>query len=80
MRWLQVRQLFSLDIYDRYGAVDFSKWTQKQKDTLNEKIKNDVLDMQYLILGVLQRAFATNEEKLITFYNLLCPDGMLLKE
>ena len=79
MRWLQVRLLFSLDIYHRYGAVDFSKWTQKQKEKLKEdKIKHDVLDMWYLIPGVLQRGFATNETKLIRFYELLCPDGMLL--
>ena len=76
MRWFQVRQLFSLDIYYRHGNVDSSEWTQKQK----EKTKNDVLDMRYLILGVLQRAFATKEKKLITFYKLLCPDGMLLTE
>ncbi len=81
MRWFQIRLLFSLDIYDRYGAVDFSKWTQKQKEKLKEeKIKHDVLDMWYMILGVLQRSFATKENKLIKLYNLLCPDGMLLTE
>ena len=79
MRWLQVQLLFSLDNYDRYGDVDFSKWTQEQKEKLKEKkITHDVLDMWYLILGVLQGGFATKEKKLIRFYELLCPDGMLL--
>ena len=79
MRWYQVRQLFSLDIYDRYGAVDFSRWPQERIVKLKEeKIKHDVLDMWYLILGVLQGGFATNERKLKRFYELLCPDGMLL--
>ena len=79
MRWLQVRLLFSLDIYARYGGEDFSKWTQQQKEKLKEqKIKHDVLDMWYLILGVLQGGFATEDKKLIRLYKLLCPDGMLL--
>ena len=76
MRWLQVRLLFSLDNYYRYGSgVDYSEWTQKQK----ENIQHDVLDMWYLILGVLQGGFATmDKKKHIRFYELLCPDGMLL--
>ena len=79
MRWLQVQLLFSLDIYYRYGREDFSKWTQKQKDKLKEeKITHDVLDMWYLILGVLQQGFAVKENKLERFYELLCPHGMLL--
>ena len=79
MRWLQVQLLFSLDIYYRYGREDFSKWTQRQKDRLKEeKITHDVLDMWYLILGVLQQGFAVKENKLERFYELLCPDGMLL--
>ena len=79
MRWLQVRLLFSLDIYYRYGGENFSKWTQEQKEKLmEEKIKHDVSDMWYLILGVLQRGFGAKENKLERFYELLCPDGMLL--
>lgn len=75
IRWLQIRLLFSLDIYDRrYDGADYSECTPKTK----EKIKHDVLDMWYLILGVLQRGFATKEKKLVRFYKLLCPDGTLL--
>ena len=76
MRWLQVRLLFSLDNYYRYrNEADYSERTPKTK----EKIKHDVLDMWYLILGVLQGGFATKDRKKHTrFYELLCPDGMLL--
>ena len=49
-------------------------------DGKKERLEHDVLDMQYLILGVLQRAFATKDKKLIEFYKLLCTDGMLVTE
>jgi len=38
-----------------------------------EKLDHDVLDAQVLMLG----AFATNEKKLIRWWRMLCPDGML---
>ena len=76
LRWLQVRLLFNLDLYDRYGKVKSNGLTQKSE----EKLKNDVLDMRYLIMGVLQQGFATNDNKLIKLFNLLCPDGKLLTQ
>ena len=76
LRWLQVRLLFNLDLYVRYGNNKSIELTKN----LKSKLKNDVLDMNYLILGVLQHGFATKERKLIEFYNLLCPGGLLLTE
>ena len=34
---------------------------------LKKRLKNDVLDMHYLTLGVLQRGFATNDNVLKNF-------------
>ena len=76
LRWFQVRLLFSLDIFWRRGGTNPTTLTDGEK----ERLEHDVLDMQYLILGVLQRAFATRDNKLIEFYNLLCSDGTLMTE
>lgn len=73
-RWLQVHLLFSIDVHMRYGAIDFQSLTPKQL----VKLEHDVLDAHYLILGVMQHAFATKENKLIRFFRLLCPDGVLV--
>ena len=75
-RWLQVNLLFSLDIRRRYGEISFSELTNKQ----HTDFEHDVLDAHYLIQGVLQGAFATKEKKLIRFFNLLCPDGILVTD
>ena len=75
-RWLQVNLLFSLDIRRRYGEISFSELTNKQRTDF----EHDVLDAHYLIQGVLQGAFATKEKKLIRFFNLLCPDGILVTD
>lgn len=74
LRWFQVRLLFSLDIFWRRGHINISALKEGEK----ERLEHDVLDMQYLILAILQRAFATRDKKLIEFYNLLCPDGTLM--
>lgn len=72
-RWLQVQMLFALDIYCRYGGqipdIPIGK--------LYEKIEHDVLDAQYLILGVLEGSFATREKKLQRWWAVLCPSGTL---
>lgn len=73
-RWLQVQLLFSLDIYFRYGAIDIHNLTSKQ----NRDFEHDVLDAHYLIQGVMQRSFATKEKKLIRYFKLLCPEGILM--
>ncbi len=75
-RWFQVQLLFSLDIRNRYGDIDSSALTRKQAVGL----EHDVLDTHYVISGVLQGAFATKEKKLKKFFNLLCPDGILITE
>ena len=74
-RWFQVQLLFSLDILYRYNDINPSALTDKSR----EKLEHDVLDMHYLILGVLQSAFATKDKKLIRFYKLLCPNGLLIE-
>lgn len=72
-RSLQVLFLFSLDLYARYGNTLRAPLSQKTE----EKIEHDVLDAQYLLIGVLEGSFATDELKLRRWFSLLRPDGHL---
>lgn len=73
-RWLQVRGLFTLDLATRYPSTDVIR---SSKGAM-ERLRHDILDAQYLTLATIQGSFAVQEEKLIRWWNLLCPDGDLL--
>lgn len=72
-RWLQVRLLFVVDIYCRYGGTV----PQHSVGRVFERLEHDVQDAQYLVLGVLEGSFATRERKLQRWFSLLCPEGEL---
>jgi hypothetical protein len=72
-RWVQVRCLYSLDLIFRYaGSLPSSPtprfWTS---------IEHDMLDSQYVILASLSGALACNENRMIQFFHLIRPDGVL---
>jgi len=73
-RWLQVQFLFALDLYLRYGFA----LADPMSPATEERIEHDVLDAQYLFIGVLEGAFATEEKKLQRWFKLLQPSGLLL--
>ena len=72
-RWTQVQLLFALDAHVRYQG----KIPQPPSARVSEKIEHDVLDAEQLILGCLEGAFATQENKHKRWWRLLCPDGYL---
>lgn len=72
-RWMQVRLLFVVDIYCRYGG----NVPQDPAGQIYEKLEHDLHDAHYLILGVLEGALATREKKLQRWFELLCPEGRL---
>jgi len=72
-RWLQVKLLFALDVYCRYSG----KLPEPLSTKVYERLEHDVLDAQYLILGLLEGAFATREKKLQRWWRLLSPTGAL---
>ncbi|MCI0732524.1 MAG: hypothetical protein L0Y38_01720 [Methylococcaceae bacterium] len=74
-RWFQVQLLFSLDLRIRYGTTSLAQLTEK----MYSKLEHDVLDAQYLVLGVLEGGFATKEKKLQRFFRCLCPEGILVE-
>ena len=72
-RWVQVQLLFALDAHVRYqGNIP-----QPLSARVYEKMEHDVLDAEQLILGCLEGAFATQENKHKRWWDLLCPDGCL---
>lgn len=75
-RWVQVQLLMSLDVFFRYrGRIpDASALTPNW----HERIEHDLLDAEYLVLGVLEGSFATSERKLQNYWQILRPDGALL--
>lgn len=72
-RWLQVQMLFALHTCVRYNGSVPETLTGK----MYERFEHDVLDAQYLILGVLEGSFATRENKLKSWWALICPEGTL---
>ena len=72
-RWMQIHLLFALDLYCRYGSSVSGPLSPK----VEERIEHDVLDAQYLFIGVLQKSFATHERKLRRWFKLIHPDGKL---
>jgi hypothetical protein len=74
-RHLQVQFLFALDLYARFGPALAAPLPAASE----EQIEHDVLDSQYMLIGVLEGAFATQERKLQRWFGLLRPDGLLLR-
>jgi hypothetical protein len=72
-RWVQVKLLFALDLAMRYG----SQIRQPMSKRTMEKLEHDVLDSEYMLLGVLEGAFATEEKKLKRWFKALSPYGTL---
>jgi len=72
-RWIQVRCLYSLDLIFRYyGCLPSNPTTR-----FWTKIEHDMLDSEYVILASLSGAFACNENRMIEFFRLICPNGVL---
>jgi hypothetical protein len=72
-RWVQVQLLFALDAHVRYQG----KIPKSLSVKVYEKMEHDVLDAEQLILGCLEGAFATHENKHKRWWALLCPEGCL---
>lgn len=72
-RWFQVNKLFALNLACSYDSLE----TIKKSDAAYQKLVHDVIDAQYLIVALLEDGFATKEKKLIDWWKLLSPNGLL---
>ena len=73
-RWTQVTLLYALELLENHGQLAPEKLTTKQR----EKLQHDVIDMQYVVLGVLQGALASKDKRMRAIFRLLRPDGAML--
>ena len=71
VRWVQVQLLYGLDWMRRYGRFDPEAVPQRQL----KRLRNDVIDMEYVTLGVLQGATATTDKGITSMFGLLQGDG-----
>ena len=72
-RWLQIDFLFCVDLYFRFGSRLSEPLSPKEE----QGIQHDILDAQYLLVGVLEGNFATHETKLIRWFKAILPKGNL---
>lgn len=73
LRLLQVQWLFGIDIWYRFG----NDFPVDPTGAAYERLEHDVLDANYLVLGLLQGSLATDEKKLRRWFRLLRSDGHL---
>lgn len=73
-RWVQAQLLYGLELTERHGRLTPNGITPKQK----ERLQHDVLDIEYLVLGVLEGGLATMDQRMRGMFELLRPDGVLL--
>jgi hypothetical protein len=69
-RWLQVHLIGVLDHISRYG-VGSNLAGAKQ-------LENEVVDLQYRVMGVLAGAIASRDKKCQQVFQMLRPDGLLV--
>lgn len=73
-RWLQVQLLYALELLEKHGELAADTITPRQR----ERFQHDVIDMEYVVLGVLQGALATKDKRMTGMFMLLRPDGVVL--
>ena len=75
-RWLQLMNLFTIDFAYRYDSMDIITKSENAK----EKIRHDILDLEYLLFGITEGAFATKEKKLMKWFYWLSKDGTCIDD
>lgn len=69
LRWLQIHLLYAVEYKRRYDL-------QNRKISLI-KLAHDNIDIEYLMLGVLNKCMASDDNKIKRLFNLCCKDGIL---
>ena len=70
-RWVQVQLLYGLEWTRRFGRLDPDAVPPDQL----KRLTHDVIDMEYVILGVLQGGIATTDKGVAGMFGLLRGDG-----
>jgi len=70
LRHLQVHLLAALEYIRKYG--------KESQSTITKRLENEYLDIDYCIIGTLSDGLATRDSTMAKFYNLLCPEKVLI--
>jgi hypothetical protein len=73
-RWLQVSVIYCLDLLLRYKGNIPDKKTEK----FWLKIENHMLDARYVAMGALSGALASMDGDVRKYFQLVCPNGLLI--
>jgi hypothetical protein len=61
------------------AAIEYiRKYGKESQDMITKRLENEFLDMDYCIIGTLADGLATRDKTMAKFYNLLCPDKVLI--
>ena len=74
-RWIQIRVLYSLNLLLKYQG----KLPEEPGAEFWRRIEHDLLDSEYVILGTLAGALASNENLMISNFQLVCPKGEIFR-
>jgi hypothetical protein len=69
-RWIQVQLVAGLDFFASYGV---------KTEPNRERLRNEVLDLDYLTPALLVGGLACRETRFINRFKLLRPDGVVLR-
>ena len=72
-RRLQVQLLYGLELVERHGEINPKALPPGQR----ERLHNEVVDMEYVTLGAMQGALATNDNRMSKMFEILRPDGTI---
>lgn len=73
-RLVQVQLIYALEWLETRGQLDPVKLTPKERESL----QHDVIDIEYVVLGVLQGALASRDKRMRAVFRTLRPDGVML--
>ena len=74
-RWIQVRLIYCVDLAEKYGQLNMSDITPGMRKIF----QNDISDMEYVIMGILQKSLATNDKDMMEIYRTLQPNVMVIE-
>ena len=74
-RWIQVRVLYSLNLLLKYRG----KLPEEPGAEFWRHIEHDLLDADYVILASLAGALASNDNLMISNFQLICPKGKIFR-
>ena len=69
--WLQLMNIYSINLAYKYESID----TIRESSKAQEKITHDLLDMEYLLMGLLENCIASNDKNIVKLFKRISNNG-----